>query len=304
MFACGIKNRMRLFRSPEIIAAAYFTYTSALSLTLPVPGRITRATLLINAIVIAGLLLNAFVYRLRKPVWYSVLRDWYLAPLMLLAYRQMGWFAPQEHTFELERGWIIWDRWFLYDLGVKAAIEATGPVLPSLLEISYSLVYAIAPFSMVLLSVYGYRRRVSAFLAIFLPGIFFSYILFPYFPSEPPWRVFPGQDSPAYDTIFREFNRFLLGGYGIRTSVFPSAHVSGAFSGAFAMLLLLPERRWPGILLTILAVLIAMATVYGRYHYVVDAAAGLVVAAVASGAGTWFARRELARGIETPGSAI
>jgi membrane-associated phospholipid phosphatase len=70
----------------------------------------------------------------------------------------------------------------------------------------------------------------------------------------------------------------MLGGYGIHTSVFPSAHVSGAYAGAFGMIILLPERKWIGRWLTVLATLIATATVYGRYHYAVDAVAGLVVA--------------------------
>jgi membrane-associated phospholipid phosphatase len=82
-------------------------------------------------------------------------------------------------------------------------------------------------------------------------------------------------------TIFRRFNWFLLGGYGIHTSVFPSAHVSGAFAAAFGVRRALPEkpRVWHSLLA--IAVLIATATVYGRYHYVVDAVAGFAVSVVA-----------------------
>jgi membrane-associated phospholipid phosphatase len=76
-------------------------------------------------------------------------------------------------------------------------------------------------------------------------------------------------------------NLWLLGGYGIHTSVFPSAHVSGAFSGAFGMIRLLPEHPWVGKFLLVLAILIATATVYGRYHYGADALAGLVVSLAA-----------------------
>ena len=55
------------------------------------------------------------------------------------------------------------------------------------------------------------------------------------------------------------------------------AHVAGAFSAAFALLRLLPERRWVGWMLLALAVLIATATIYGRYHYAADALAGLAI---------------------------
>ena len=92
-------------------------------------------------------------------------------------------------------------------------------------------------------------------------------------------------------TVFRRFNWWMLGGYGIHTSVFPSAHVAGAFSTAFAMISTLPEHRWVGRLLLVIAILIATATVYGRYHYAADAVAGFVMA-VAAFAGTRLFRSE------------
>jgi membrane-associated phospholipid phosphatase len=73
----------------------------------------------------------------------------------------------------------------------------------------------------------------------------------------------------------------MLGGYGIHTSVFPSAHVAGAFSAAFGMRRALPEHLWVWRFLLVMAVLIATATVYGRYHYLADAGAGLAMACVA-----------------------
>jgi membrane-associated phospholipid phosphatase len=86
---------------------------------------------------------------------------------------------------------------------------------------------------------------------------------------------------PSYPTVFRRFNLWLVGSYGIHTSVFPSAHVSGAFAGAFAMMRVIREPKWIGRAYLVLAILIATSTVYGRYHYAVDAVAGLAVAIVA-----------------------
>ena len=68
---------------------------------------------------------------------------------------------------------------------------------------------------------------------MYLLGLFLSYAQFPWWPSEPPWAVFPGVDAPTVDTLVRRFNQWILGGYGIHTSVFPSAHVAGAFAAAF-----------------------------------------------------------------------
>jgi membrane-associated phospholipid phosphatase len=116
---------------------------------------------------------------------------------------------------------------------------------------------------------------------ILVLGVLLAYAQFPFWPSEPPRTVFPGEDVPSMQTIFRRFNWFLLGGYGIHTSVFPSAHVSGACSAAFGAMRALPEKPWVWRTLLVTAMLIATATVYGRYHYVVDAVAGVAVSGLA-----------------------
>jgi membrane-associated phospholipid phosphatase len=76
-------------------------------------------------------------------------------------------------------------------------------------------------------------------------------------------------------------NLFLVGSYGIHSSVFPSAHVSGAVSGALMLRRIMPEHGWAGNAMLALAALIALATVYGRYHYAVDALAGAAIGVVA-----------------------
>jgi len=42
-----------------------------------------------------------------------------------------------------------------------------------------------------------------------------------------------------------------------------------------------PERKWVTRFLLVMAVLIATATVYGRYHYLADAVAGFGMAVLA-----------------------
>jgi membrane-associated phospholipid phosphatase len=73
----------------------------------------------------------------------------------------------------------------------------------------------------------------------------------------------------------------MLGRTGIHMSVFPSAHVSGAFGVGFAMLVILPDHKGVGWCLVALACSITLATVYGRYHYLVDALAGIGISILA-----------------------
>ncbi len=210
----------------------------------------------------------------------SIARDWLPLAVILLAYREMGWLALPHHDHGLEAHWVIWDRLVLRG-GAKAAIEALGPVLPSVLEIAYSLVYALAPFCIAVLYLYGHRDQVDRFLFIFVTGVLLCYAQFPFWPSEPPRVVFFGEDFPLYDTVFRRFNWWMLDNYGIHTSVFPSAHVAGAFAAAFGMWRTMRRPEWVSRFLLAMAALIALATVYGRYHYLADAIAGFSVALLA-----------------------
>ena len=283
----------RLRRS-EWVVFAYFGYTSVLALTLPLRPPIPAVTVTLNLAVLAGYALLISAHGLRGNALLGVLRDLFPLPLMLLGYRQMGWFAPSYHTYHWEQIWVVWDRTLLRQWGLHGAVELLGPVLPGLLEICYSLVYAIVPFSVAMLFVCNRRERLDAFYFTALIGVFVAYAQFPFWPSEPPRAVFPNQDFPSYNTIFRKFNWWLLGGFGIHTSVFPSAHVSGAFSAALAILRLLPEKKWLGRSLLALAAAIATSTVYGRYHYAADAAAGFAIALFAEALGrltyrTWRA---------------
>jgi membrane-associated phospholipid phosphatase len=82
---------------------------------------------------------------------------------------------------------------------------------------------------------------------------------------------------PHILTPVRELNLWLLGDYGIHSSVFPSAHVSSAFSAAWALFAFVPERKQVGWLMLVYAVSVAIATVYGRYHYGADALAGIAI---------------------------
>ena len=266
-------------RWPERVILGFLIYAAALALVLPVAPSVRNLMVLLNLAVVLtyGLLLH--FDSSRRMLVTGVIRDWLPLGLLLIAYREMGWLALPHHGHAMEAHWVIWDRLALRG-GARAAIEAFGPVLPSALEIAYALVYTLAPFCVAVLYLYGRRNRVDTFLFIFALGVLLCYAQFPFWPSEPPRVVFFGQDFPAYDTIFRRFNLWMLGNYGIHTSVFPSAHVAGAFSAAFGMQQALPEHKWVSRFLYMMALLIAAATVYGRYHYLADAAAGFLVAVI------------------------
>jgi len=270
-------------RSSEWLLIGYYIYVALISTQFPLERSVARLPLLLPFLVIALIAVLAYGEWRTGHKFFSMARDWVPLPLTLAAYREMDWFTPLawDHHFELK--WIVWDRSLLYGWGFERAIESLGALLPGYLEFCYLLVYAVGPFLVTMFYVENRRELVNRALFVYLTGTLVAYGLFPYFPSEPPRTFFAGSDLPGVMTGIRQFNLWIVNGVGIHSSVFPSAHVSSAFSAAWALLRYLPERRRIGWGMLIYATSVAIAAVYGRYHYAVDVVAGFGVSLLAAG---------------------
>jgi membrane-associated phospholipid phosphatase len=260
-------------RPYEWLILAYFTYVAAIAPIFISTGGRRWLPSVIAAVVIAILL----VLSGRD----SHLRDWIPLGFTLIAFREMNLFTPAVRNHHLENAWIGWDRWLLDTAHLRAAIESLGPIIPSYLDLCYVLVYAIALISAMILVFNRRGDQLNTFWFAFLAGTLAPYALFPYFPSDPPRTVFAGADLPHIVTVFRRLNLAILGEYGIHSSVFPSAHVSAAFACAWGLLITMPERRRYGYMVAAFALSVAIATIYGRYHFAVDTLAGLAISFLA-----------------------
>ena len=270
------RKRSRL-RAVDWVLGVFFLYAGILALLLPISTQVRMLTVAVNVAVICAIPLLA---KWPSGSWGQLVRDCYPLALVILAYRQMGWFAPDRHAYRLEQLWIRGDELVLRDWGLKNSIEAFGSLVPTILELSYLLVYLTGPLCLAIIYRCKRKERAGDFLLIYVLGLLLSYGQFPFWPSEPPRVVFAGSLEPA-GSIVRDVNLAVVGNAGIRTSVFPSAHVSGVFAAAFALFFLFRERVWIWRGMTFYAVTVAIATVYGRYHFAVDAGAGLIVAVAA-----------------------
>ena len=126
-----------MVRPSEWLMLANFVYLSALAMALPLRAPIPAVAITLNATILAGYVLLIWADSFRRGLLLGATRDWLPLPLMLLTYREMGWFARPRLTFDLERAWILWDRRLL-DAGLRAAVESLGPLIPAVLEISYA----------------------------------------------------------------------------------------------------------------------------------------------------------------------
>lgn len=278
----SLVGTLKALRSSEWLLIGYFGYVAAIIRAFPLDPQVKWLALAVFVLVASQLVVFAVAESFGSREFFSIARDWIPLALTLIAYREMDWFAPLPRNNDLELHWLEWDRRLLYDAGLQRAIEWLGAWLPGYLELCYLLVYAVGVFSVAVL--YAQRRRelVNRLLVMYLAGTLLAYALFPYFPSDPPRTLFGGSDMPNIVTPLRQFNLWIVSGYGIHSSVFPSAHVSSAFSAAWGLLWLLPDKKRFGLLMLAYAVSVAVATVYGRYHYAADATAGFGVSVIAA----------------------
>jgi membrane-associated phospholipid phosphatase len=284
---------LKHLRAAEWVLIGYFGYVTAAAPFFALrPGTAWVPPVLLGMTAAVFLALAWAELRRSGNIVYPIVRDWLLLALTVVAYREMDIFAAAIHDRHLERQWIVWDRLLLHQYGFQRAVEAGGSLIPNILELSYFVVYAVAPFGLTMLYVNYRRERSPTVLLFYELATLLVYACFPFFPSEPPRTVFPGADMPSIVSLLRHANLGMVNGYGIHSSVFPSAHVSSAFGAAFGTCIALREKPWIGRAMLIYAAVVTVATVYGRYHYAVDAVAGVVVSLIALAIGLQLIKRE------------
>jgi membrane-associated phospholipid phosphatase len=273
------------------VILAYFAYVAVLVNIQPTNDdrAADRAVAVAAIATITFALLSALEHRTRHAL-FPVVRDWLALAFTIVAYREMDWFSPAQQAGTFERRWIGFDRWLLDDVGMREWLEVLGPVMPTILELSYFVVYAVGPFALAALYWTKRRNRAPDLLLMYELGTLIAYACFPWFLSDPPRVAFPNADMPNVDNFLRNANLAIVNGSGIHSSVFPSAHVSSALSAAIGMIICLPEKPWFGRGLLIYAGLVSIAVIYGRYHYAIDSIAGIAVAI-----GAWMLYRKLER---------
>lgn len=284
-------------RKSEWILIGFFAYIWLISPFFPDRPHLGQEPLflLCGVVLLLSFLARAEQTRYHRAI--GMLRDWLPILLTLAAFQEMELFLPRHFDNRYENVWIAQDRLLLEKWHLRAAIESLGKLIPWYLELCYLLVYGLPAYCIGVLYAQGRRDSVDRFFAIYLVGTLGAYALFPYFPSRPPRLVFPGLDNPSFATWARDVNLYVLSKATIHVGVFPSAHVSSAFSAAWAMFAILRRRKIFGWGLLLYAASVSLATVYGRYHYAADVAAGFGVS-LAAAAVCLFGRRN--NGVSDP----
>ncbi len=140
----------------------------------------------------------------------------------------------------------------------------------------------------------GFRELVFVETVVF----FVCYLIFIVFPVAGPFYQFPEIGGALADGPLYRFVHWVLADGGSKGAAFPSSHVAVAV----AILLVTWRHDRPVMaMMTPLVLGLSVGTVYGRFHYGIDAAAGAVLALIVVPPALAL-RRALGRWLE-PGNA-
>ena len=162
--------------------------------------------------------------------------------------------------------------------GVLAWSRRAPSAVIDYLELSYLLVYVLVPAGATTLALTGHANQIARFWTVVLLAEFTCYGALPWIQTRPP-RALEGDGSrPAKARLMRRLNLGVVDRVSIQANTVPSGHAAGALATALAVGAAMPMAS---ALFLVLATSIAVATVLGRYHYVIDSVLGVLVAIAA-----------------------
>lgn len=151
------------------------------------------------------------------------------------------------------------------------------PWLSWLLHLGYLSYYVILSGSPLGLWFLGQRAGARDTACLIMVAFYLCYAVFLLFPVAGPRYLFPLAQNPATAIPVATFTQKLLNSRAAWGTAFPSSHVAASL---VASLSAWRFSRPLGAVLIPLSVLLALGTVYGQFHYALDALAGAALAAV------------------------
>lgn len=179
------------------------------------------------------------------------------------------------------------DYWLLGLYPTVWVERVVTPVITEILQLGYTSYYFLPVILGITLKVRGRNSEFDNSLALIILCFYLSYVGYVIFPALGPRYVMNHlQTVPLQGVALYEYiNDFLNAVEGIKRDAFPSGHT--AITLVVLHLAFRYERRLFYIFLP-LVILLITATVYCRYHYLVDVLAGIGLYILTMALGRWL----------------
>jgi membrane-associated phospholipid phosphatase len=200
----------------------------------------------------------------------AVVRDWAPGFSILVGYYVSGRFFVTSSP-AVERWLMSWDRRLLGDPSTRFARWPRAVL--AYLDIVYMGCFLLVPAGFAILAARGRSDLADHYWTIVMAAEFGAFAPLVVIQTRPPWLV---ERKPVFTdrAVHRAASR-MVERLTIRANTFPSGHVAGSLAVGFAVIDTAPVI---GMVLLLLAASISVATVVGRYHYIVDGIAGALLA--------------------------
>ena len=281
--------RLRGYTPLDLITGSYFAIT-AIILAIG-RGRVPHGStyLIIHLLIIAGIAILGAIPR-RGNIVLMFVRDTYTLLALPLLYQDVGILNRAIWPGFFDSIVLNWE-FKIFHCFPSLLLREWFPnrVLSEYLHMSYFSYYSLVPILGLWLYLRGREELARVMATTMLLTFSVCYMTFIFFPVAGPYYVFV-QDKVGSGVFSPIIHRLLASGASKGTA-FPSSHVAAAVTVFFLTLRF--ERRL-AFLVGPICVGIFFGTVYGGFHYAVDALAGLVVGAtcalIGPGLHAWLLR--------------
>ncbi len=283
----------RRLNAADILIGIFVIFLSVIGMVFAAGMRRPGQLILINAAMLAYIYLVAWLRHRTRNAAIRWLHDWNTIPLMVYCYKEVYFlirYIYGERVFDVSL--IAADRWMFGTDPTVWLVPYSTPVLTEVLQVAYSTFYIF--FLIIGGEIYrrGETDRFGQLRFAIAYGFMISYLGYLLVPAVGPRFTLhdyakiavelPGEALTPYLRRFVDTGESIPA--GATNAVALAAAQRDAFPSGHAMMTLVLVAlgfRWrirSRFLLLVLGVLLLMATVYLRYHYVIDVLAGAVLA--------------------------
>jgi membrane-associated phospholipid phosphatase len=283
-----MKKIVSYLSSVDVVSIVFLLFLIGLNLVFFRRVSVWLEIIAIDIAVIAIIFTLAYWAETKKTSFFIGLHRLYAYPFILFVFKEIYLMVRPIHPMDYDWLFISIDRWIFGVNPTQWMMQFAHPVLTEIFQIAYFSYYIL----FIMLGVELYRKHTieefdhGAFLVVY--GFYLSYLGYFLLPAIGPrftLHDFYGINKELPGLFFTSWMRnFINAGESIsfrmtnaaefvQRDVFPSGHTQLALIIVYVGHWYKLKTRW---IMTVLAGLLIVSTVYLRYHYVVDLLGGVL----------------------------
>ena len=275
--------------SADVLIIAFLAFLSGVNLAFAPRIPSWWLMILINGAATGGICLLAWARHATGSRFLAIVHDWHVAPTVFFTFKELYFMIKPIHGGrDYDDVLIACDRRLFGTDPTHWLMQFSTPWLTEILQIAYTLFYAL----FLIIGYELYRRNdkdaFHFFMFTCVYGFYISYIGYFFLPAVGPRftlhdfsaldRDLPGVFLTPYLRWFVNFGGSVPMGVsnseaiaGTQRDVFPSGHTMMTLVLIYLGMRFRIRLRWA---VAVTGALLIMATVYERYHYVIDLLGG------------------------------